>query len=122
MKVCLLTSTSVFSDAWLFVHALHPLGHTGILGFQRELKILRVGLCRGSVQLQDLLYVLDLVEHCDVSDRHVRASDVHFWRFEMVVAGSDWLSSLDGSHELGKRLVGVHGLDLDIVIGMNLHL
>jgi hypothetical protein len=118
VKVSFVQSSNVFSDAWNLVHALHPLEHTGVLGLHREVEILCVGLRSSSVQLQNLHYVLQLVEHCDVSDREVRASDVHFWRIGF--AGSDWLSSRDRSHELRKRLVAVRGLDLNIVICCNL--
>jgi hypothetical protein len=118
LKVCLFKSSIVCSDAWNFVHAIHPLEHTGVFGLHRKVEILLVGLRIGSIQLQDLHYVLQLVEHCDVSHREVWASDVHFWC--ICFASSDLLSFLDRSHKLRKRLVPVHRLNLDIVIRSNL--
>ena len=118
MKVSFVQSSNVFSDAWNLVHALHPLEHTRVLGLHREVEILCVGLRSSSVQLQNLHYVLQLVEHCDVSHCEVWASDVHFWC--ICFASSDLVSSLDRSHKLRKRLIPVHRLNLDIVVRSNL--
>lgn len=118
LKVCLFESRVVSSDTWNFVHALHPLGYTWVFGLHGKGEILLIGLGIGSIQLQDLHHVLQLVEHCNIGNCEVWPCDINLRRIGLT--SSDWLTSFNGRHELRKRLITIHRLNLNIVIRSNL--